>query len=153
MPEKSDAELVADLAHLDEMLAKLLLRLVQGGERRAGELQLAARLEADNAALRAVEAAERDDLAALEHGVPAEAILQAFEQRLDAALAVVRDRRVAAPVEAELLVLGADAPFAARLRARFEIGDELVPRLDGRALRPSYACRHGKTSSIVATWV
>ena len=36
-----------------------------------------------------------------------------------------------------------------RLRARLEIGDELVPRLDGRALRPSYACRHGKTSSIV----
>ena len=85
----------------------------------------------------------------LEHRVPAEAILHSFEQRPDAALAVVRNRRVAAPVEAELLVLGADAPFADRLRARFEIGDELVPRLDGRALRPSYACRHGKTSSIV----
>ena len=30
-------------------------------------------------------------------------------------------------VEAELLVLGADAPIALGLRARFEIGDELVP--------------------------
>ena len=41
---------------------------------------------------------------------------------------------MAAAVEAELLVLGADAPIGSRLRASFQIGDELVPRLDGRAL-------------------
>ena len=52
-------------------------------------------------------------------------------------------------VEAELLVLGADAPVGRRLRARFEIGDELVPRLDGRALRSSYACRHGRSSCSI----
>ena len=76
--------------------------------------------------------------------IPAETVLEALEQRADAPLAFIRNRRVAAPVEAELLVLGADAPILHRLRTSFEISDELVPRLDGRTLRPSYACRHGE---------
>ena len=119
-----------------------------GRERRTGKLELPAGLEADDAAFGAIRALQRDDVAALHDAIPAEALLHAFEQRADAALAVVGNRRVTLPVEAELLVLGADAPVGHRLVACFEISDELVPRLDGRALRPSYACRHGKTSSI-----
>ena len=118
-------------------------------ERRTGKLHLAAGLKTNDAALGTIGALQRDDVAPLEHAVPTETVLHAFEQRPDAALAVIRDRRMSAPVEAELLVLGADAPFADRLRACFEIGDELVPRLDGRALRPSYACRHGETISFL----
>src|SRR5262245_22751203 len=56
---------------------------------------------------------------------------------------------MSAPVEGEFLVLGTDAPIGRRFRAGFEIGDEVVPRLDDRALRSSYACRHGKTVSIL----
>ena len=109
--EKADAELAADLLRLHKMLARLLVGLVQIGERRAGELELPARLEADDAAFRAIETPERDDVALLLDAVPAEAAVDALEQRADATLAVIRDGRVAAPVEAELLVLGADAPF------------------------------------------
>jgi len=71
------------------MLAKLFMGLVQGGERRTGKFQLTAGLEADDAALRAVGAAERDDVALFEHAVPAEAILKALQQSGDAALALV----------------------------------------------------------------
>ena len=46
-PEKADAELAADFAHLGEMLAKFLVGLVHGLERRAGQFELAAGLEAD----------------------------------------------------------------------------------------------------------
>ena len=96
-------------------MAKLLVGLVQGGERRAGKLQLSARLEADDSALGTSGALQRDDVAALNDAVPAESALHAFEQSADAAIAVVRNRRVTQPVEAELLVLGADAPICHRL--------------------------------------
>jgi hypothetical protein len=42
-------------------------------------------------------------------------VLHAFEQGADAAIAVVRNRIVTLPVEAELLVFGADAPIGHRL--------------------------------------
>ena len=45
MPSSSPTSL-----HLDEMLAQLLAGLVHGLERRAGQLELAAGLEADRAA-------------------------------------------------------------------------------------------------------
>ena len=63
---------------LDEMLAELLVGLVHGLERRAGQLELAAGLEADGAAFRAILAAERDDVAVLSDRVPAEAVVQRF---------------------------------------------------------------------------
>ena len=109
------------------MLAKLFIGLMHIFERRPRQLELAARLETHRAAFRAILAAQRDDVALLGDGVPAEAILQRFEQRADAALALVRHRRVALAVEAELLVLGADAPIGLRLGARLEIGNKLVP--------------------------
>ena len=48
---------LAHLAHLDEMLAQFLIGLVHGFERRAGQFELAAGLEADGAAFRAILAA------------------------------------------------------------------------------------------------
>src|SRR5687767_3351721 len=129
------------------MMAKLLLRLVHGLKRRAGKLELTAGLKTDSAALWAILAAERDDVALLQHRVPTEAILDAIEQRADAALAVIGDRRMVARIEAELLVLGADAPIALGLRSRLEISDELVARPDDGALRPTHPCRHEENSA------
>ena len=148
-PEKADAKRARDAAHLGEMLTQLLLGLVDGLERRAGEFELAARLEADGAADGAVRAGERDDVAVLEHGLPAIAIVVGLEQRADAVIALVRDRGVVLDVEAELFVLGADAPIRFRLRSRLEISDELVARLDDGALRPTHLCRHRRNSAWI----
>src|SRR5262245_58452068 len=113
------------------MLAQLLGGLVQGFERRTGQFELAAGLQTYGAAFRAVLAPKRDDVAVLgDNLVPTEPLVQGLEQHADAAFAVIRDRAMTVPVEAELLVLGADAPCASGLGARFEIGDELVTRLD-----------------------
>src|SRR3546814_14379536 len=74
------------------------------------KLELAARLERHAGAV----LGEGDDVVALRHGGPAEA-LQALQQGADAALAGVGQRpKVVQPV-AELLVLGADAPGIRRL--------------------------------------
>src|SRR4029079_16557915 len=109
-----------------------LLRLVDGFERRCRQLELPARLEADGAPFGAIPAAKSNDVALLQHLVPAEAIAQRLQQDADAAFALIGHRRKAGGVEGEFLVLGADAPLALRLRPRLEIGDELVPRRDDR---------------------
>ena len=109
------------------MLAELLVGLVHAFERRARQLELAARLEADRAAFPAVLAAQRDDVAVLGDGIPAEALGSVSSSVLIPRSPVIWHRRVALAVEAELLVLGADAPSRWRLGTRFEIGDELVP--------------------------
>src|SRR5665811_673019 len=121
------------------MLAEFLLRLVNRLQRRAGEFELAARLQADRAADGAIGAGQRDDVAVLADGVPAIAIVVGFEQRLDAAVAPIGHRRVVLDVETELLVLGADAPFVFGLRPGLQIGDEFIPRLDDGALGPADA--------------
>ena len=79
--------------------------LVDGLERRAGELELAARLERDRAAADRV--GEPDDVLAVHDRLPAE---QRCMPRAapDAARALVGDRRMVVRVEAELLVLGAE---------------------------------------------
>jgi hypothetical protein len=59
-----------------------------------------------------------------------------LQQDADAAIAFIGHRREVGGIEAELLVLGADAPFALRLRTRLEIGDRLVPRRDVRLSGP-----------------
>ncbi len=124
--KKADAELPSNFADLDEMVAKFLIGLVHVLEGRAGQFELAAGLEADRAALRAVLAAERDDVALLRDRIPAEAVLEPLEQRADAAFAFIRDRVMSVRIEAELLVLGADAPFVRGLGTLLEISDELV---------------------------
>ena len=99
-------------------------------QRRAAELELAAGLEADAAAL----LGERDRLAVLEHRLPAEPGGQALEQGPDAARAVVGQRPQVLAGEAELLVLGADPPGGARLAALRQILDQLALAGDRLAL-------------------
>ena len=92
---------------------QLEMRVELGGDgmdgrlRRAGKLELAARLERDRAA--AVRVVEADQRAVVLDRRPAEARLGAFEQRPDAALALVGDGRQIGRVERDLLVLDADA--------------------------------------------
>ncbi len=58
------------------MLADLLGGLVHGLERRAGQLELAARLQTDRAPFGAIPAAQRDDVTLFPHRIPTEAILE-----------------------------------------------------------------------------
>ena len=106
--------------------------LVDVLERRARELELAARLERD----RGARAQERDERAArrLALGVPAVAVDERLEHGEHAALALVGERRAGRGVDAELLGLGADAVLLRRLHRLVEGDEELVERGDG--LRP-----------------
>ena len=97
-------------------------------DRRAGQFELAARLQRNGAAMGDVEQA--DDVVALHDRLPAEDIVHAFQQRADRAAAGIGHRAVGVDREGEFLVLGADAPIRLRLAARFEPGDEFVARLD-----------------------
>ncbi len=99
------------------MLDVLLVDVVDRLQRRAGELELPARLQRDvgRAALQA------DQGLALEHVLPAIA-LEALHQGVDARLAVVGDRVERAGAEHELLVLGADAEPRRGLAALRQIG-------------------------------
>ena len=83
MPERS-----CDLAHLRQMRHQLALGLVHGLDRRARQFELAARLQRDRAA--AGDVVEADDVALLHDRLPAEQELHAFEQRADAARALIR---------------------------------------------------------------
>ena len=69
---------VGAFAHLGEMGVHLAAGLVDGLERRAGELELAAGLERDRAAADRV--GEADDVAAVEDRVPAEEAFHRLEQ-------------------------------------------------------------------------
>ena len=106
--------------------ARLRLRAVDAVAHLAAELDLPAGLERD----RRLVPAQRDDASVLHHLLPAVALGQAAQQRLDAA----RRRRTArlarrAP-HRDLLVLGADAPVLARLGGGREVLDQLVALLD-----------------------
>ena len=111
-----------------EMRHQFGRRLVHGLDRRAGEFELAARLERNGAAAGDVEHA--DDVVALHDRLPAEQVVHAFEQLADRARAGIGHRAVLLHGEAEFLMLGAGAELRLRLAARFEPGDEFVARLD-----------------------
>ena len=138
--EKADAQRLCHLAHLREMRHQLgggLMHVVVG---RARQLELAARLQRDGAAAGHVEHA--DDVVALHDRLPAEQLMHAIEQGVDAALAGIRYRPMIGDGEGELLVLGADAELCLRLAACFEPGDEFVARLDRASCRPGHEpCR------------
>ena len=78
---------------LREVRVDLARGLMHGLDRRAGQLELAARLERDRG--RAGDGGEPDDVLALHDRLPAEQQAHAFQQRADAARALVRDRIVA----------------------------------------------------------
>jgi hypothetical protein len=80
-PEEADAQPVAHFAHLRQVLMHLLAGVMHAFERCAGEFELAAGLQRDIA--EAIGVRQRDDVLALINTRPAEAVAQAFEQRLD----------------------------------------------------------------------
>src|SRR5690606_36422575 len=84
--------------------------LVDVLQRRARQLELAGRLQGDRGAV----LEQGDGAPGLVDRIPAEPG-QALEQRLDAAIAVERGWSQVVEAEAELLVLGPDAPVRTRL--------------------------------------
>ena len=128
--QHADRQRLGDLLHLVEVGVHLAAGLVQRLQRRAAELELAAGLEADVAAV----LGQRDRVAVLQHRLPAEAGRQALEQRPDAARAVIGQRPEVVAGEAELLVLGADPPGRARLAALRQILDQLALAVIGSPL-------------------
>src|SRR6202008_2981958 len=118
--ETAGADLGADLAHLVAVRVHLGAGLMDAFQGRAGKLELAARLEAHGRqALR-----KPDDVVAFADRFPAEA-LHAFEKRADAGRALIGKRLVILQRVNKFFVLGADAPFALRLRAGRDIGDQI----------------------------
>src|SRR3954453_20287867 len=119
------------------MSVRLAAGLVPRLQRRAAQLELAARLQADIAAL----LGERDRLVVLQHRRPAEPLGQPLQKRADAARSGVGERSQVVLGEAELLVLGADAPSRPRLAALLQILDQLALAGDRLALA-ARRCRH-----------
>src|SRR5262245_4780615 len=97
---------------------------------RAGQLELAARLERDAAAI----LGKGDRLAVLLDRLPAEAG-HALQKGADTARTVIGKPPQIGQREGEFLVLGADTPFAARLGAIGNVIDELALARDGLARR------------------
>ena len=119
-----------DLAHLRQMRYELGAGLVDGLDRGARKLELAARLERDRAAAGRVEQA--DDVAVLDDRLPAEQVKHAFEQCADAARAPHRaPARRPSSVKANF---SCSVPMRKRDfgLAPCEPRDQLVARLDRR---------------------
>ena len=93
-------------------------------ERRAGKLELSSRLERDRAF--AVGVIEPDQRAAVLDALPAEMGAHPLEQRLDPALAFIRDGRPAGAIERDLLMLRADPEWTGRLASGLEPRDQRV---------------------------
>src|SRR5205807_1204563 len=106
-------------------------------ERRAGQLELSTRLEAD----RLLALRQADDVIALHHGGPAET-LHALEHGADAGMPRIGKRLPGREFVNELLVFGADAPLRARLSALGDVAHEIVARPD-RSAR-GLGDRHGR---------
>ena len=103
-------------------------RFVRGLERRAGELELAARLERDRRPALFVE--EADQMAAVLDPLPAEAGVHAVEERPDSCVALIRDWRMPGSIEQDLLVFGSDAQRFVALATGLEPRRERVARFD-----------------------
>ena len=94
--------------------------------RRAGELELAARLERD----RGDALLQGDDIVAFVDALPTVFVGELVQERADAALAFVGNRFERIVVKGELLVVGANAPSrAVGLRAFLEMRDEIAKAL------------------------
>ena len=126
-PRNAIAELVGDGDDLVDVLRELLL--VRSGcfADLAAQLELPARLERD----RRLAALEGDHVSAFEARLPAEPVREPAQHRLDAARPVVGRRAARPAIDRDLLVLGADAPFAARLRPGRKVLDQRVTTAHG----------------------
>ncbi len=125
---EAEAERARDLVHVAQVGGDLQPGCVQVLDRAAGELELPARLQADGTAV----AHQADDVVAVVDGLPALGH-DPFEQRADALVLVIRRGEIRA-AEADLLVLGADAPFGFRLGARGEPVGKLTRGGDRRGI-------------------
>ena len=112
------------------MLADLLAGLENRLQRRAGKLELPARLKRDRAAQRAGRVFERDDMLQVVDRAPSRLFRHAFEQRADACRSLVRHGPQALAIERKFLVLRADAPLRLGLLALLDIGHKLVTAFD-----------------------
>ena len=125
-PQEAEIQLVRDLLDLHQVLAGLVADVVNVLQRGARQFELSARLQADRGAeALGVPALQGDDVVALQHRRPAEA-RQPVQHGLDAAGTVIGRAAQGRFVEAELLVLGADAPLIAGLFALRHGVDQLV---------------------------
>ena len=118
------------LAHLVQMGVHLAAGLVQRLQRGTTQLELAARLERDAAAV----LDQRDRQAGLQRRPPAELPRQALEQGPNPVRPLIGQRPEIRGPERELLMLGADTPVGPRLRALLEIFDQLALVADRQAL-------------------
>ena len=116
-----------DLLDLAEVFVDFGAGLMQGLERGAGKLELAARLERDGTGV----ADKGDRLPLLAHRLPAEA-LQPLEDGADATRPLIGDRAQIIGPEGEFLMLGADAPRFLGLAPGLEVLDK--PALVGDRL-------------------
>jgi hypothetical protein len=112
-------------------------------DRRAGQLELSARLERDRAAAGHVRKA--DDVRPVHDRLPAEQMLHADQQRADRALALIGHRIVPSVVNANF---SCSVPMrnGFRLGALFEPRDQLVARFEWASGRR----RHGPCTEIPA---
>ena len=98
----------------------LVARLVNIFERRAGQLQLSARLQRDIAVARR----QRDGVAVFHDRLPAET-LKTFEKLADTPGSLIGDGLKRIQLEDEFFVFGSDPPVLGRLAAFFEVFREL----------------------------
>ena len=130
--EKPDAERFRDLAQLREMGVALAAGLMDRLERCAREFELAARLERDRALSGRLD--EPDDVTGIDDRIPAEHLTHAFEQRPDAVVAAIGNRRIAVDIERKLFVLRSDPPLGFGLLALRHVADQRVKALDGAGI-------------------
>ncbi len=149
--EEADPERLADRVHAGQMRVELGGDGMDARLRRAGKLELAARLERDRGvAGRLVEADQR---ALVLDRRPAEARLGAFQQGPDAALALVWNGPQIGRVERELLVLDADAERFGRLAARRQPRRQIVAgfndlSVDDVAGHAGFRMKNGQMASV-----
>jgi hypothetical protein len=97
------------------MRRQLGARLVNGLQRCARQFELAARLQRDRAA--AGDVVQADDIRPFHDRLPAEHGPHAFQQRMNAAPALIGHGLAVGQREHELFVFGSDAEFGFRLAA------------------------------------
>src|SRR6516162_1621731 len=130
-PEHAKPELVANLAHLAEVLVHFVASLMNGLERSAAQLELATRLERDRA-LRIVR--QRDRIVIFEDWLPTKPGHLA-KHRGDSIRSLIGDPVQIRAAKDEFLVLGPNPPRRRRLAPGFEIFDELPLVGDRRSWR------------------
>jgi len=119
--EKPDPEWISHGSHLAQVVANFVAGLVNVLQRRAGQFKLTAWLQADAGPV----TLQADQVLAFMYALPAKLVAQAFKHGAHTHLATVVQRAQPVLHEAELLMLGADAPLTARLAPRFHPLDKL----------------------------